>query len=103
MLVLNDPSRETPGEEVTAPVVTPVEPRRVEAIEALHCGGEEGLLRPEHEVEVVREEGPRVHAPAEAEGDLAELAGPGVEVELVERDPALLDSARRDVVERRSR
>jgi hypothetical protein len=86
--------------EVTDPVVAPVEPHRVEAVQPLHPGGELRLGRPDDQVEVVGHQHPDDQLPAVAPADLAEQTHPGVAIDDVERDQTLLDAAYRDVVDR---
>jgi hypothetical protein len=97
-LVCDHTRLEAALEEVSAAVVAPVEADRVEAVEALHAGRELRLGRLDQDVEVVVEQVPDVNFPPEARLHLAEELVPGLAVEVVEHDRALLDAAADDVV-----
>jgi hypothetical protein len=100
---LDHPRLEAPLKEVAAARVAPVEPHRVDAVQSLHSGGELGLCRLDEQVEVVVEQVPGVHLPAEAPLDVEEESEPGLAVEIVEHDRSLLHAAADDVVPRRAR
>jgi len=85
-------------EEVAGAVVALVEPDRVEPVQALHAGREVGLSGLDQQVEVVVEQAPDVHRPAEPAPDLDEELEPRFPVEIVEHDRPLLDAAADDVV-----
>jgi hypothetical protein len=70
-------------EEVAAAAIAPVEPHRVDAVQALHPAGEFGLCRLDEQVEVVVEQIPRVHTPAEAPLDVGEELEPGFAVAII--------------------
>jgi len=78
---------------VTLTVVAPVEPRRVEAVQALHADRELGLSRLDQQMEVVVEQAPDVHRPAEPARDLDEELEPRCPIEIVEHDRPLLNAA----------
>jgi hypothetical protein len=83
--------------------VAPVESHRVDAVQSLHPAGELGLRRLDEQVEVVVEQVPGVHLPAETPLDVEEESEPCLAVEIVEHDRSLLDAAADDVVPRRAR
>jgi hypothetical protein len=83
--------------------VAPVEPHRIDAVQSLHAAGEIGLARLDEQVEVVVEQIPRVHLPAEAPLDVEKELEPCRAVEIVEHDRSLLDATADDVVPSRAR
>jgi hypothetical protein len=85
-------------EEVSRACVPPVEPHRVEAVQALHPAGQLGLCRLDEQVEVVVEQIPRMQLPAVPPRDLAQQLEPGLAVTIVQDDRSLLDAAARHVV-----
>ena len=89
--------------QMPAARVAPVEPHRVDPIQPLHPAGELGPGRLDEQMEVVVEEVPRVHLPAEAPLDVEEELEPGLAVEVVENNRSLLDAAADDVVPRGTR
>ena len=102
-LALDHAGLEPALEEVARAVVAAVEAHRVEAVQALHAARELGLRRLDQQVEVVVEQDPDVHPPAEPTLDVDEELEPGLAVEIVEHDRPLLDSAADDVVPGRAR
>jgi hypothetical protein len=87
---------------MAAAVVATVEAHRVQAVQALHPRRELRLRRLDEQVEVVVEEVPGVKLPAEPRLDVEEELEPGLAVEVVEHDRALLDAATDHVVPRRA-
>ena len=83
--------------------VAPVEAHGVDAVQPLHPARELGLRRLDEEVEVVVEQVPRVHLPAETPFDVEEEVEPRGTVEIVEHDRPLLDATGDDVVPGRAR
>jgi hypothetical protein len=102
-LALDHARREPILEEVAAACIAPVEAHRVHAVEPLHPARELGLPRLDQQVEVVVEQVPGVHAPAEAPLDVEEELEPGLAVAIVEHDRPLLDATADHVVPGRAR
>jgi hypothetical protein len=102
-LALDHAGLEPALEKVARAVVAPVEPDRVEAVQALHAGREFGLRRFDEQVEVVVEQAPNVHLPAEPTLNVDEELEPGFSIEIVEHDRPLLHTAADDVVPGRAR
>ena len=89
--------------QVPAARVAPVEPHRVDPIQPLHPAGELGLSRLDEQMEVVVEQVPGVHPPAETPPDVEKELEPGLAVAVVENNRSLLDAAADDVVPRGTR
>ena len=102
-LALDDAGFEPVLEEVAAAGIAPVEPHRIDAVQALHSAGELGLCRFDEQVKMVVEQIPRVHAPAEPPLDVDEELEPGFAVAIIQHDRPLLDATADDVVPGRTR
>ena len=79
-------------------LVTAVEPHCVDAVQPLHPARQVGLRRLHEEMEVVVEQVPGVHLPAEAPADVEQQLEPRLAVTVVEHDRSLLDPAADHVV-----
>jgi hypothetical protein len=90
-------------EEVAAALVAPVEPHRIHAVQPLHSAGELGLSRLDEQVEVIVEQVPGMHCPAETPLDVDEELEPGLAVEIVQHNRSLVHTAADDVVPGRAR
>ena len=102
-MAFDDSRLESALEEVAASFVPPVEPHGVDAVQALHPTGELRLRRPDEQVEVIVEQVPGMHVPAEAPLDVDEELEPGLAVEIVAHDRPLVDTPADDVVPGRAR
>jgi hypothetical protein len=89
---------ETALEKVSSAVVAAVEPHRMDGVQPLHPSREVGTSRLDQQVEVVVEQIPGVHLPAEPPSDVAEECVPRCPIAVVEHDPALLDATADHVV-----
>ena len=85
-------------EEVPTRVMSPVEPHRVDALEAVHAAIERLGFGPNDEVEMVAEEAPGEELPAEARNDIIEEVQEQVAVGGVEEDAAARVPGHRDEV-----
>jgi hypothetical protein len=72
LVVLDHARVEAALEEMADAVVTTVEPHCVQAVEALHAGGQVGLCRLDEEMEVVVENDPDMDRPGEPPLDVRE-------------------------------
>jgi hypothetical protein len=93
-VALDQAGVEAPLEEVADAVVATVEALGVQSVETLHPRGEFGLRRLDDEVEVVVEQDPDVHSPAEPLLHVLQTPLPPTAVDVVLDDRSLLDAAR---------
>src|SRR3954468_12958085 len=103
VVTLEHPRFEAALEEVAGAGIAAVEQHRVDAVQPLHPARELRLGRLDEEVEVVVEQIPRVHLPAEPLGDVHQELEPRFPIPVVEDDRPLLDAAADHVVPGRAR
>ena len=99
VFVLDEPGREALAEQVAPALVAAVERLRVDAVQALHSGGEVLELRLDDEVVVVRHQAEDVDSPVVAVDDGREQAQEEAALIVVQEDRRARYSPRCDVVD----
>jgi kynureninase len=103
IVTLEHPGLEPSLKQVAGAGVAAVEAHRVDAVQALHPARQLRLDGLDEEVEVVVEQIPRVHSPAEPLGDVHEELEPGLSIAVIQHDRPLLDATTDHVVPGRTR